>query len=155
MVQSCAASSNHVPSQLFFTLSLCWLPRRQWSEVWEVEQWFGMSVFFLLLLFIYFISFLSLSTSWKWNITNWTNDCVFVILQVKEARLKCWAFPVEPAACMHACKRAVASQAPSPDPCCPTCSHHFPSLWSHNSWRDASALPHARNLSAATGKCVF
>lgn len=106
-------------------------------------------------LFIYFISFLSLSTSCEWNITTWTNDCVFVILQVKEARHKCLTFPVPCAACKLTCKRPVMSQTLSPDPHRPTCSHHFLSLWSHNSWRDASTLPLAMNLSAAIGKCVF
>lgn len=56
MVQSCAELSNHIASQLFFTLSLCWLPRRQWSEVEEVEQCFGTSAVVVFLCYSFFIS---------------------------------------------------------------------------------------------------
>lgn len=135
VVQSCAELSNHIPSQLFFTLSLCWLPRRQWSEVWEVEQWFGMSVsfffFFKNVLFILFLSFLF-----------WHPGSIILppgLMIVLSVSVQC-----------AACERAIMSA----DPRRPNCSHIF-CLWFHNSWTDASILPLARNLSAATGKRVF
>lgn len=111
MVQSCTASSNHISSQLFFTLSLCWLPRRQWSLRSGAMVWRGC------------VSFLSLLASSEWNFTTWTPDRLLSCCKCARSQ----AVHVQPV-CMHPCKRAVAPVAVSPDPRRPTCSHHSLSL---------------------------
>lgn len=90
-------------------------------------------LFFFFKCIIYFISFLSLLTSWEYNITTWTNDC---------AERFC--------AVCSMLKSNHVSWSPSSQ-----LFSHFLSLWFHNSWTDASILPLARNLSAVTGKCFF
>lgn len=102
VVQSCAELSNHIPSQLFFTLSV--LVTKE-TVKWSLGSgamalaW----VFFIYLFIYYFIPLLSLLTSWEQYI-NAGSNCFCLSCQQ--------SLSVHYGACMHASNRAIMSADP-------------------------------------------